>query len=364
MLIPVRTLPVALLCSVLPLSTAAQTPPQTAPGSPARAPAAAPARLAAPSLARIRVEGNHFVDADGNVIVVRGVSFSDPDRLEKAGQWSRRYFEAAKSWNANVVRFPVHPGAWRERGQDEYLRLLDQGVAWAGELGMYVIIDWHSIGNLRTELFTRPSYNTTRAETYRFWRAIAERYAGNPVVAFYELFNEPTIDNGRLGWMSWDEHKEIMEELISIIHAHDRNAIALVAGYNWAYDLTPVRESPIRAPNVAYVTHPYPQKRTPPWEDKWELDWGFVADRYPIVATELGFMQAEDRGAHVPVLGDEVYGRALIDYFNRKGISWTAWVFDPDWAPQLLQNWNFEPTRQGRFFRDELQRVNPPASRR
>jgi endoglucanase len=104
----------------------------------------------------ISVQGNKFVDEDGNEMIFRGVSFSDPDKLEKEGQWNKRYFEAAKNWNCNVVRFPVHPQAWRERGQEEYLKLLDRGIAWAGELGMYVIIDWHSIGNLHTELFPAP----------------------------------------------------------------------------------------------------------------------------------------------------------------------------------------------------------------
>ena len=318
----------------------------------------AAAQPASPTLPRVRVEGNHFVAEGGKPVVFRGMSFSDPDRLEKLGRWNRAYFEAARDWGANVVRFPIHPQLWRERGPEGYLRLVDQGVQWAAELGMYVIIDWHSIGNLRTELFQRAVYNTTRAETYQFWRTIAARYGKNATVAFYELFNEPTTYQGQLGRMSWDEHREMMEEIISIIRAHDAVGVPLVAGFDWAYDLTPVRESPIRAEGIAYVSHPYPQKRSAPWEEKWELDWGFVADRYPVMATELGFMQPGDRGAHVPVLGDETYGRAIVDYFSRKGISWVAWVFDPDWSPQLITGWSFQPTRQGVFFRDAMRRLN------
>jgi endoglucanase len=318
--------------------------------------AAQPGGLPLPSL---RVEGNRFVDETGRTVVLRGVSFSDPDRLERAGQWNRAYFEAARSWNANLVRFPVHPQRWRERGEEDYLRLLDEGIRWAGELGMYVIIDWHSIGNLRTELFFRPMYNTTQTETLRFWKTIAERYAGNPVVAFYELFNEPTDYEGRLGRISWAEHRRLMEEIIGVIQAHDRSVISLVAGFDWAYELRNAGRDPIDAPNVAYVTHPYPQKREQPWEPKWEEDFGFLADRFPIVATEFGFMSEDGPGAHVPVIGDETYGRAIIDFFERKGISWTAWVFDPQWSPQLIQGWDFEPTRQGRFFRDRMMQLNP-----
>jgi hypothetical protein len=80
-----------------------------------------------PPLSLLRVEGNRFVDEAGETVVLRGVSFSDPDWLEPRGQWNRGYFEAARSWNANVVRIPVHPGRWRARGEEAFLSLLDQG---------------------------------------------------------------------------------------------------------------------------------------------------------------------------------------------------------------------------------------------
>ena len=70
-------------------------------------------------------------------------------------------------------------------------------------------------------------------------------------------------------------------------------------------------------------------------------------------------MNAEGRGAHIPVISDESYGHAIIDYFEKKGISWTAWVFDPHWSPQLIDNWDFEPTTQGKLFKEKLLKLNP-----
>lgn len=306
----------------------------------------------------ISVDGNRFIDDHGDEFIFRGVSSSDPDRLDSLEHWNKEYFEAIKSFNANVVRFPVHPRAWRERGENNYLELLDKGIEWAGELGMYVIIDWHSIGNLRTEVFQADMYNTTKTETFRFWRTISARYKENPVVAFYETFNEPTTYHGQLGQLSWPQLRELHEEIISIIYAHDKTVIPLVGGLNWSYDLTPVVENPIQFPGVAYVTHPYPQKRDQPWEEKWQNDWGFVADTYPVVATELGFMSEDGRGAHVPVIGDETYGNAIIDFFEERGISWVTWVFDARWSPQMIENWNFEPTMQGKFFKEKMGELN------
>ena len=140
-------------------------------------------------LSRISVKGNKFVDETGETLVFRGFNTSDPDKLEKNGHWDRQYLEEIKNWGANIVRFPVHPRAWRERGQENYITLLDKGVGWATELGLYVIIDWHVIGNLRTEMYQNPMYETTRKETYEFWRIMARHYKDNTTVAFFELFN-------------------------------------------------------------------------------------------------------------------------------------------------------------------------------
>lgn len=307
-------------------------------------------------LSRISVEGNHFITADGNTIILRGLNASDPDRLAGAGQWNAAYFAEMKAWGANVVRFPVHPSRWRARGATYYLELLDEGIRLAAEHGLYVIIDWHSIGNLRTELYQNDSYDTTTKETFEFWRTIGERYGNNPTVAFYELFNEPTTQQGKLGSCTWEQWKTLMEEIIGIVRANGGQGIPLVAGFNWAYDLQPVREQPIEAEGIAYVSHPYPQKRAKPWEDQWTKDWGFVKEKYPLILTEIGFAGEEEAGAHIPVISDESYGDAITAYCDEAGISYVVWVFDPRWAPALFTDWTFGTlTRQGKYFKDKLQ---------
>ncbi len=307
-------------------------------------------------LAPIKVQGNQFVDDKGNAIVFRGLNIADPDKLVKEGHFNRKHFEVIHSWGANVVRIPVHPSAWRQRGKKGYLPILDQTVEWINELGMYTIIDWHSMGNLKSDLYQAPDYATTKAETFDFFRLVSARYQGVNSVAMYEIFNEPTVFNGRLGELTWSEWKVINEEAITIIQAHNPAAIALVAGLNWAYDLGPVATAPIARSNVAYVSHPYPMKVGPPFEANWERDWGFVANKYPVIATEIGYQQATDKGAHIPVIDEGSYGPRITDYLARKGVSWVAWVFDPDWAPQLIKDWSYAPTMQGRHFRDVMLR--------
>ncbi len=305
-------------------------------------------------LPQISVKGNSFVTPDGSPIVFRGLNTSDPDKLESVGHWNEGYFREMKSWGANIVRFPVHPSAWRKRGQEEYLELLDKGIELATAQELYVIIDWHSIGNLKDERYQHVMYNTTRDETLAFWQTIAARYKGNTTVAFLELFNEPTVTGDRFGGCTWSEWKDMMEKLITAIRETGNTAVPLVAGFNWAYDLKDVADNPINAPGIGYVSHPYPQKRGKPWEKQWTKDWGFVAEKYPLILTEIGFCGPDDKGAHIPVISDESYGDAITAYTKERGISWVVWVFDPNWSPMLFSDWEFTPTRQGKYFKKVL----------
>lgn len=318
------------------------------PGEPFKSPDAT-------KLPLISVRGNQFVDPQGHPVLFRGVSISDPDKIEHQGHWSKELFIKVQQTGAKLIRIPIHPIAWRERTPEKYLALLDQAVEWCTDLGMYIDIDWHSIGNLNSQLFQDPMYNTSSGETFNFWRTIARRYAGNHTVAFYELFNEPTSYSDQLGRVSWDEWKHTNEDLIALTRAYDPGKIPLVAGFDWAYDLTPLHDRPIAAEGIAYVTHPYPFKRSKPWEPKWDEDFGFAAARYPIIATEIGFWSGH--GAN-PDSAD--YGPSIVKYLESRGISWLAWVYDPEWEPSLISSWDtYAPTDCGKFFFAAMQPKTP-----
>ncbi len=302
------------------------------------------------ALSLIKVEGNKFVNSEGKTILFRGISISDPDKIERQGHWNKNHFEKVKETGAMIVRIPVHPVAWRDRTPEKYLELLDQAVEWCTDLGMYVMIDWHSIGNLGMELFQNPMYNTSKQETYQFWRTIAQHFVGNNTVAFYEIFNEPTTYRGQLGSMTWAEWKGINEKIIELIRSFDKETIPLVAGFDWAYDLSPLHDDPINAEGIGYVTHPYENKRTQPWEPKWEENFGFAADKYPVVATEFGFGLRQGQ-----TIDAQHYGNRIISYLESKGISWMCWVYDPEWGPRLLKSWDtYELTESGDFFKKAM----------
>jgi endoglucanase len=319
-------------------------------------------------LSHVSVQENHFVTADGRTIIFRGLDASDPDKLDRNGQWNKHYFEMAKSWGANIVRFPVHPAAWHIHGKENYIKLLDQGVEWAREAGLYVIIDWHSIGNLQeekffsnsSELYPQNLYDTTQMETLDFWRTMAKHFSGNNTVAFFELFNEPTVNPDlKIGTCTWPQWKTLMEKIIKEIRANGGTAVPLVAGFNFAYDLTPVAAEPLDVEGIGYVAHPYPMKASQPWDANWTHDWGFVADKYPVILTEVGFLEPGAPDNYNPITGDETYGDALTSYCAKHGISYTVWCFDPHWSPCLIKDWNFTPTREGAYFKKAMLQTQP-----
>ena len=106
----------------------------------------------------VRVEGNKFIGPDGNELIFRGLCFSDPVKLLSEGQWTEEHFAEAADWGAYVVRFAVHPIHLNNYGWEETFAAMDQGIEWAKKYNMYVIMDWHSIGNLKEAKFTHEMY--------------------------------------------------------------------------------------------------------------------------------------------------------------------------------------------------------------
>ena len=78
----------------------------------------------------LHVQKNKFVNANGDTILFRGLSIADPDKLEHEGHWNKQLFVEIKKLGAMLVRIPVHPVAWRERGPVKYMQLLDSAASW------------------------------------------------------------------------------------------------------------------------------------------------------------------------------------------------------------------------------------------
>ncbi len=162
----------------------------------------------------VSVRGNRLIDAAGNVLQLRGVSFSgfefvaiggwsptDPSGGQ-AGQPNGPRWSAVKAWHANTVRFTLNETSWLGLtcvDTDGVTRLGDPGANYRSAIstqiqeataaGLYVILElhWAAPGN------SCPMVQTQMANadhSIGFWTSVATTFKGNSSVIF-SLYNEP-----------------------------------------------------------------------------------------------------------------------------------------------------------------------------
>jgi len=101
------------------------------------------------------------------------------------------------------------------------------------------------------------------------WQTIATAFAGNPLVAAYDIKNEPrnaTI-GGAVRTPTWGDgntgtdFRLMYQQIGNLIHQHDPDALIICEGLSYAASLTGVPANPVRVthPNkVVYSGHDYP----------------------------------------------------------------------------------------------------------
>lgn len=312
----------------------------------------------------LSVQGNSIVDESGRTIVLKGLCPTDPVWHAYGNDysnipWGENHYAMMKQWGATVVRLAIHPGVWQYERDAKTFAAMDQAISWAHKYGMYVIIDFHSIGFPPTGVYNSQSsapygaiYATTPVEITDFWTKVAQRYASNKTVAFYEIFNEPDVASNSTNWLLW---KGFVDSLKTTIRTYDANKIILVSGLDWSYDLSQAVANPITGNNIAYSVHPYPGKNI---AKSWDLAFGNLQATYPVVVTEFGFTP----GAGSEVYYEDQYQKsltenyrdAIMSYLDAKKMGWVAWCFNKTWDPTLISDEYYTPTVAGAFFKQKL----------
>lgn len=294
---------------------------------------------------KLHAKGNQIVNANGEIVVLRGLMPADPAKLHSKNKFKRDFFVKISQTGANVIRIPVHPENWL-KDKDYLWRYLDPIVAWAGELKMYVIIDWHYIGNVATgDGKQMPDIEVHPKElTIKFWKQTASYFKDTPNVIF-EIFNEPSNINAK------DWHNNATE-IVKIIRDQGVEQLIIVGGVDYSKDLSWVKENPILDENIAYASHIYPAHN----KALWSHYFGDISKIYPVLITEWGFMD-ENRNTtkQLYLIGDqETYGNPLMDYLRENNIGWVACWYDNKWEPQMFTK-NFKNyTNYGKFVLDQL----------
>ncbi len=194
----------------------------------------------------LRVDGCDLVDKNGDAYQLKGISTHGiawfPDFVNKDAFKTLR-----DEWGANVIRLAMYTaesgGYCTDGDKDKLKGLVDNGVDYATELGMYVIIDWHILSD------NDPNQN--KDEAIAFFDEMSKKYADYPNVLF-EICNEPN------GGTQWPQIKKYAEEVIPVIKANKEDAVIIVGTPTWSQDVDIAAEDPIEGySNIMYTLHFY-----------------------------------------------------------------------------------------------------------
>jgi endoglycosylceramidase len=186
----------------------------------------------------VSVKDNRFIDAEGREIILHGVNIEDKSKQHNYLSWhGSEEFTKMRQWGFNCIRLVIiwdgiepKPGIYN----DEYLAGIDKRIQWAKENGIYVLLDMHQdlfsakfggdgapswavIDNGKPHVFSgsvwsmayltspgvhaafdnfwanKPASDGVGLQDHfaKAWQYVAKRYANEPTVIGYDLFNEP-----------------------------------------------------------------------------------------------------------------------------------------------------------------------------
>ena len=254
----------------------------------------------------LQVIGTQLSDGNGNAVQLRGISTHGlawfPDYVN-----AELFRELHDEWKANVVRLAMYTaenGGYCSGGDQKKLKqLIADGVKYATDNDMYVIIDWHILSD--------GDPNTYKEDAKAFFGEMSETYSGYDNV-LYEICNEP---NGGTGWNSI---KSYAEEIIPVIRENDEDAVILVGTPNWSQYVDQAVADPITAySNIMYTLHFYAATHT----DGLRSTMAAAIDAgLPVFVSEYGICDASGNGAI-----DEKQANAWVELMDRYGVSYVAW---------------------------------------
>ncbi|GHS88354.1 hypothetical protein AGMMS50218_12130 [Actinomycetota bacterium] len=140
--------------------------------------------------------------------------------------------------------------------------LIDRTIDWCRAHGLWVLLDLHGAPGGQTgtniddsprgrpELFESAEY---RAQTVHLWRELATRYAHEPVVAGYDLLNEPLPNEWQDVYA--DRLVDLYRELTRVIREVDDQHLIVYEGTHWATNWSIFTE--VWDPNSVLQFHKY-----------------------------------------------------------------------------------------------------------
>lgn len=308
---------------LLPARTQAQTCPQTVTNTPVDCTNFAVGR------GKLALKGIQLVDQFEEVVQLRGLSSHGlqhaPNCVTKD---SIAYL--VTHWGINVYRAVVYVDEW-ENGYTVNAEFFDEFIVnvvqWCKELGIYVIIDWHVIGDPNAHMDAW--YQPTSGLALDFFAKYSLLYKDETHV-LYEIANEPT----NVAWPSLVWYHNI---IIEGIRANSPDAIIIAGTCDFSTELNTAFDDPVDNPhNVLYAFHFYAASHA-------DLIPFFTehAAKMPIFVSEWGISESDGSGEYDVTTAEEYLNicSGVNDLTPPKVvISWLQWSFsDIDETASLLE---------------------------
>lgn len=229
----------------------------------------------------LQVNGSQLCDSDGDPVQLRGVSTHG---LAWYPQYVNQEFftELREDWNANVVRLALYTaesgGYCTDGNKNELYQLVLDGVKYATEANLYVIVDWHILSD------NNPL--THQDEAADFFSSLSAQL-GDQDNVIYEICNEPN------GGTTWEDITSYAQAVIPLIRANDPDAIIVVGTPTWSQEIDKAAAVPLDFDNVMYTLHFYAATHK---DDLRQRLKAAVEDGLPVFVTEFGICDASGNG--------------------------------------------------------------------
>ena len=298
--------------AIEPTPTAKVTMPPTK--APTKAPTKNPTKTKKPIVldedktsGKLKVVGKQLTDGKGNKIILKGVSTHGlswfPQYVDK-----KLFKEFKENWSINTIRLAMYTDDYNgycvggEDNKKTLKKVVKEGVKYATDLDMYVIIDWHVLNDQNP--------NKYKEQAIDFFREMSKEYANYDNV-IYEICNEPNSGT------TWNDIKAYANEIIKVIRKNNPDAIVIVGTPTWSQDVDIVADSPLDYDNVLYALHFYANTHGQFLRDKLQvaLDKGL-----PIIVSEFGICDASGQGAVNVPEADK-----WMEMLNDNSISYCVW---------------------------------------
>lgn len=250
----------------------------------------------------LKVSGTDLKDSHGNKVQLKGVSTHGiawfPQYVNKAGFQTLR-----DRYGINLIRLAMYSNPSDGYGASS-IKKVQEGVKYATELGMYVIIDWHILND--------GNPNQYKKNAKKFFKKMAKKYKNQKNV-LYEICNEP---NGNVTWQK--DIKPYAKTIIKTIRKYSKKSVIIVGTPTWSQDVDVVAQSPLKGyQNIMYTLHFYAATHK-----EWIQDKLVTAHNkgLPIFVTEFSICDASGNGGL-----DKASGNKWMKLLNKYNISYAAW---------------------------------------